>query len=240
MLVQLADCHSYVRTLHRVHIHIPSLTLAPDTALATDGYPSSTRLTTFTNYVQEESPRVLVEPGARKCWNDGRDIELIHQLCVYEDARTGTILAASDKYYAIPAVCALFNARVIDPETACNLEFVVIMAHNSMQSPVGTLLRVNILAPITVVAAIHARPGVVEQLVKSEDLIKEVREAPRALDYMDSDKLVASLPASDTRPAITALHSFKAVVKVLRETLRTDIGLDTTSVPVLGQPFLFA
>ncbi|KZP23419.1 hypothetical protein FIBSPDRAFT_455967 [Athelia psychrophila] len=36
ILVQLADCRSYVKTLHRMHIHMHSVTLVPGTALGTD------------------------------------------------------------------------------------------------------------------------------------------------------------------------------------------------------------
>ncbi|KZP23408.1 hypothetical protein FIBSPDRAFT_1014610 [Athelia psychrophila] len=180
MLVQLADCQSYMGTCRP-------------------------RLSIFLNYVQEEFPRVLVEPGARKCWNDGRaetraGIELIHQLCVYEDARAGTILAASDKYYALSAVCALFKGlkRCLDtPFSAHSLLICYVPVEHEDDRPRD---------------CVQPRDSITE-LVKSEDLIKEVREAPRALDYgLRQTRRFAlpnlKLPASDTRPAITALYSF--------------------------------
>ena len=52
-------------------MHMPSLILVPDTAMAADGDASSAKSSIFLNYVQEEFPGVLVEPVARKYWNDG-------------------------------------------------------------------------------------------------------------------------------------------------------------------------
>ncbi|KZP23411.1 hypothetical protein FIBSPDRAFT_951949 [Athelia psychrophila] len=187
MLVQLAGCWSYVKTLCRMHIHMPSPILV-GAAPAIDWVMTSTKLSIFPDYAQEEFSGTLVEPGARKCWNDGRGIELIHQLCVYEDARAGTILVASDKYYAIPAVCALFKClkRCLDTLFSAHSLLIryVPVEHEDDRPRDCVQLRLW--------AAIHARLGVVKQLVKSEDLIKEVREAPRALGYVDSDKLAAS------------------------------------------------
>ncbi|KZP23404.1 hypothetical protein FIBSPDRAFT_455407 [Athelia psychrophila] len=108
------------------------------------------------------------------------------------------------------------STMMVDSETACNLKLVETMARKqSTHPPIGTighsftaigarLLRVNVLAPITVVAAIDARLDagernsrlsscegprhVIDSItkpVKSEDLFNEVREAPRAHHNMD-------------------------------------------------------
>lgn len=154
MLVQVADCQTYVKTLHQMHLHTPCLILVPDTflsapdaALAPSGKRSvSTSL--LIEYIGEEFPGVQVESVGRRYWNDSCGLEFILQLCVEDDERAGTILAVSNKYYTLSAACALFkyaesgmNVRfaaaslriryvpvdgtmMVDPDTARNLELV--------------------------------------------------------------------------------------------------------------------
>ncbi|KAF8192659.1 muts domain V-domain-containing protein [Mycena galopus ATCC 62051] len=161
MLVQLADCQTYVKTLHQMHLHPPVLILVPDTFLsASDAAPSSM----LVEYIYEEFPGVTVEPIGRKYWNETGGLEFISQLCVEDDERAGTLLAVANKYYALSATCALFkhaetklNTRfaaaslriryvpvegtmMIDPDTARNLELVGNMSHKkSAHSLFGTL-----------------------------------------------------------------------------------------------------
>ncbi|KAJ7054753.1 muts domain V-domain-containing protein [Mycena amicta] len=145
MLVQLADCQTYVKTLHQMHLHSPALVLVPDTFLSADG---TTPTCVLVEYIFEEFPGVAIEPVGRRYWNEGGGLEFISQLCVEDDERAGTLLAATTKYYALSAACALFkyaelklNTRfaaaslriryvpvdgtmMIDPETVRNLELV--------------------------------------------------------------------------------------------------------------------
>ncbi|KAF8060865.1 muts domain V-domain-containing protein [Lyophyllum atratum] len=159
MLVQLADCQTYVKTLHQMHLHSPSLILVPDTFLSASDHPSGTsgkravNTSMLVEFIREEFPGVPLEPIGRRYWNDSGGLEFILQLCVEDDERAGTILAVSNKYYALSATCALFkhaesklNIRfasgslpiryvpvegtmMIDPDTAKNLELVGNMAH---------------------------------------------------------------------------------------------------------------
>ncbi|KAJ7353331.1 muts domain V-domain-containing protein [Mycena albidolilacea] len=161
MLVQLADCQTYVKTLHQMHLHPPVTVLVPDTFLSTSDASSPSMLV---EYIYEEFPGVPVEPIGRKYWNEINGLEFISQLCVEDDERAGTLLAVANKYYALSAVCALFkhaetklNTRfasgslriryvpvegtmMIDPDTARNLELVGNMSFKkSTHSLFGTL-----------------------------------------------------------------------------------------------------
>ncbi|TFK28344.1 hypothetical protein FA15DRAFT_678431 [Coprinopsis marcescibilis] len=115
-LVQVADCQTYVKTLHQMHLHYPSVVLVPDTfisapdsafASSAGKRPNSTSI--LVEYVKEEFPNAQIEPVGRRYWNDSGGLEFILQLCVENDERAGTILAVQDKYYALSAACALFK-----------------------------------------------------------------------------------------------------------------------------------
>ncbi|KDQ55011.1 hypothetical protein JAAARDRAFT_181849 [Jaapia argillacea MUCL 33604] len=170
ILVQLADCQTYVKTLHQMHLHSPSLIIIPDTFLGlTDAsLASSTKRSSSTSLlvrcIQEEFPGVPIETILRKYWNEKVGLEFIHQLCVEDDERAATLVAASNKYYALSAACALFkhaetklNIRytayslriryvpvegtmMIDPDTARNLELVGNMTHKKSSHSVFGLL----------------------------------------------------------------------------------------------------
>ncbi|KAJ6578861.1 muts domain V-domain-containing protein [Mycena vulgaris] len=245
MLVQLADCQTYVKTLHQMHLHPPILVLVPDTFISSSG------ASMLVEYIYEEFPGVPVEPIGRKYWNETGGLEFISQLCVEDDERAGTLLAVANKYYALSAVCALFkhaetklNTRfasaslriryvpvegtmMIDPDTARNLELVGNMSHKkSTHSLFGTinhtytamaarLLRVNILSPITAQNSIDARLDVVEELVQSEDRFTEVRAGLKPLNKMDFDKLIASLASSETKITSAAKPAAARVSQML-------------------------
>ncbi|KIO01684.1 hypothetical protein M404DRAFT_16192 [Pisolithus tinctorius Marx 270] len=159
VLVQLADCPTYVKTLHQMHIHFPVLVLVPETfvsaadaSFATSGKrPSTTSL--LVRFIMEEFQNVPIEPVARKYWNDSAGMDFITQLCVEDDERAATLVSVADRYYALSSASALFkhaeyrlNTRfatgslriryvsgqgtlMIDPETARNLELVSNIVH---------------------------------------------------------------------------------------------------------------
>ena len=69
---KLADCQTYVKTLHQMHLHSPNLVLVPDTSLTTSDTNSSKRASTslLVEYIREEFPGVQLEPVGRRYWND--------------------------------------------------------------------------------------------------------------------------------------------------------------------------
>ncbi|KAG6820131.1 hypothetical protein H0H93_005006 [Arthromyces matolae] len=203
MLVQLADCQTYVKTLHQMHLHPPSLVLVPDTFLSAPDVQSGSGGKTaslLVQFIEEEFPGARLEPVARRYWNDSAGLEFILQLCVEDDERAGTVIAVSNKYYALSATSALFkhaeskmNTRfaagslciryvpvegtmMIDPDTAKNLELVENMRYKK---------------------SAHCLFG-------TEDKYTEVRDALRAFNKMDFDKLIVSLAAQEVRVANTA------------------------------------
>ncbi|KAG7090617.1 hypothetical protein E1B28_009719 [Marasmius oreades] len=169
VLVQLADCQTYVKTLHQLHRHQPSMILVPDTFLSAQDRGRAKRTNQSTTsmlveLVREEFQGTPIETIPRKYWNEEAGLEFIQQLCVEDEERAGTILAVSNKYYALSASSALFkhaevrlNTRfasgslriryvpvegtmMIDPESAKNLELVQSMAYKkSAHSLFGAL-----------------------------------------------------------------------------------------------------
>lgn len=76
MIIQLADCQTYVKTLHQMHLHIPCVVLVPDTFLSTTDNPlahcgkRSSSTSMLVEYIRDEFPGVPLEAVGRKYWND--------------------------------------------------------------------------------------------------------------------------------------------------------------------------
>ncbi|KAG0703501.1 muts domain V-domain-containing protein [Suillus ampliporus] len=274
MLIQLSDCSTYVKTLHQMHVHPPSMILVPDTFLSSTNSSltpsasakrgaSSSSLSV--QFIREEFPQVPIEPVPRKYWNDGAGYQFIAQFCVEDDERAATLVSVTDKYYTLSAACALFkfaemrlNTRfsacslriryipvegtmMIDPETVRNLELInnqtrkksthsLFGVLNHTYTAMATrLLRTNILAPLTAQSALDARLDAVEELIHSEDKFTEIKDALKALNKMDFDKLISSVsPTSrsgcenNDQPTTTAKGAFSRVSQILN--LRTAVG----------------
>lgn len=166
ILVQLADCQTYVKTLHQLYLHSPCLILVPDTSITSGeaGSGAGSGSSLLVEYMRDEFPSVPVEVVGRKYWNSEGGLEFVSQLCVNDEERAGTILTVANKYYALSATCALFkhtesrgNTRfapaslriqytpvdgtmLVDPDTARNLELVGNLARRkSKHSLFGTM-----------------------------------------------------------------------------------------------------
>ncbi|EMD41395.1 hypothetical protein CERSUDRAFT_41819 [Gelatoporia subvermispora B] len=253
-LVQLGDCPTYVKTLHQLHLHSPSLILVPDTFFSLSDAPLASsakkhNTSLLVECLRDEFEHVAVEPVLRKYWNETAGLEFVNQLTVDDDERPATLVAVSTKYYALSALSALLkyaelrlNTRfaaaslriryvqvegtmMIDPESARNLELIENAAGkksrhslfgllNHTYTAMGArLLRVNILAPITVQAAIESRLDVVEELIQSEARFSEVKNALKALNKLDLDKLISSVSSAAAR--VTQMLQLRNVVQSL-------------------------
>ncbi|KAI0656744.1 muts domain V-domain-containing protein [Cubamyces menziesii] len=169
-LIQLADCPTYVKTLHQMHLHYPSMILVPDTffSLTDTSLPSGANnmhsTSVLVQCITDEFDGVPIEPVMRKYWNENAGLEFVNQLTVDDDERAATLVAVSNKYYALSAASALFkhaelrlNTRfasssllirytqvegtlLVDPDTARNLELVGnLSARKSTHSLFGLL-----------------------------------------------------------------------------------------------------
>ncbi|KAJ3510448.1 hypothetical protein NLJ89_g4672 [Agrocybe chaxingu] len=251
VLVQVADCQTYVKSLHQIHLHTPCLILIPDTflsasdaALAPSGKRSaSTSL--LVEYIREEFPGIQTEPVGRRYWNDAGGLEFVLQLCVEDDERAGTVLAVSNKYYALSAACALFkyaearlNTRfaagslrikyipvdgtmMIDPDTARNLELVGNIAHKkSSHSLFGVLNHTytpmaSRLLRVNLLSPITSGLSFMIELINAEDRFTYVRDALKTLNKMDFDKLIVALASSEARPTTSAKPASQRVLQIL-------------------------
>ncbi|KAJ8463218.1 hypothetical protein ONZ51_g10391 [Trametes cubensis] len=166
----LADCPTYVKTLHQMHLHYPSMILVPDTffSLTDTSLPSGANnmhsTSVLVQCITDEFDGVPIEPVMRKYWNENAGLEFVNQLTVDDDERAATLVAVSNKYYALSAASALFkhaelrlNTRfasssllirytqvegtlLVDPDTARNLELVGnLSARKSTHSLFGLL-----------------------------------------------------------------------------------------------------
>lgn len=75
-LNQLADCPTYVKTLHQMHLHYPSIVLVPDTFMSlsdvslSSGTKTPQTTTLLVQCIMDEFDGVPIEPVMRKYWSD--------------------------------------------------------------------------------------------------------------------------------------------------------------------------
>ncbi|KAJ8462533.1 hypothetical protein ONZ45_g17900 [Pleurotus djamor] len=253
ILIQLADCQTYVKTLHQMHLYFPLVILVPDTFVSTtEATPglatkNTQNMSMLVEYIREEFPYVPIESVGRKYWNDAGGLEFVDQL-----------------YYALSAACALFKyteskmntlfashslrirylpvegTLMMDPETARSLELVDSVLHkksthtlfgvlNHTYTPMAArLLRVNILSPITVPDAINARLDFVE------DLFTDTRDALKMFKKIDFDKLVSALATSEAHVTSSAKSASGRISHILN--LRNAIrGISVLEQALTGQ-----
>ncbi|PIL30772.1 hypothetical protein GSI_06940 [Ganoderma sinense ZZ0214-1] len=137
-----------------MHLHYPSIVLVPDTFMSlsdvslASGAKTPQTTTLLVQCIMDEFDGVPIEPVMRKYWSDNAGLDFVNQLMVDNDERAATLVAMSNKYYALSAASALFkhaelrlNMRfaassllirytqvegtmMIDSDTARNLELV--------------------------------------------------------------------------------------------------------------------
>ncbi|KAG8914771.1 MutS protein msh4 [Tulasnella sp. 408] len=270
ILIQLADCQTYIKTIHHIHLHHPSVIIVPNTFNAGGTSSSSAAVSSnakkqpslLLRCLQEEfEDDVAFETVGRKYFNDSAGMDFVVQLALNDDERAGKFLALGNKLSLSPSISSPSLVEVIladcdylgegtmtiDADTAVNLELVGNrLSKKSSHSLFGLLnhcftpmaarlLRVNILAPITVQSSIDARLDAVEgttrirptyergamgtivraELINTEGKYRSIKDAltQRMLKKIDLDKLVASTQANYDR-----------LLDVARETYKENVG----------------
>ncbi|KAJ1301008.1 hypothetical protein OPQ81_003431 [Rhizoctonia solani] len=84
----------------------------------------------------EFGDEVELVPIPRKYWNDNDGLDVVNRLIIDNGEKPGTILALSNKYYALSAVSALFKFV----ETRMNTTFAPRSVRISFRSPEGTMM----------------------------------------------------------------------------------------------------
>ncbi|KAI0307402.1 muts domain V-domain-containing protein [Multifurca ochricompacta] len=217
MLIQLADCQTYVKTLHQMHLHNPSLILVPDTFLSlkiTWG-----RLEFVSQLcVQDEERAATILAVSRKYYA----LSAASAMFKYAEIKLNTQFASGSLRIRFVPVD---GTMLIDPETARNLEIVDNVGnaksphslfgvlHHCSTAMARRLLRASLLAPVT---------GMPQQLVQSEDRFTEVKDAFKHLCKVDIDKLISSLAANEAHEASSARTASSRVTQMLnlRDILR--------------------
>ena len=67
--LQLSDLPTYVKTLHQMHIHYPSLVLVPDTFISPHS-SADAKASLLIDCIEDEFEDVPIEPVKRKYWNE--------------------------------------------------------------------------------------------------------------------------------------------------------------------------
>ncbi|KAG1741768.1 muts domain V-domain-containing protein [Suillus paluster] len=172
MLIQLSDCSTYVKTLHQMHVHPPSVILVPDTFISSTNAsltssasakrgPSSSSLSV--QFIREEFPQVPIEPVPRKYWNDSAGYQFIAQFCVEDDERAATLVSVTDKYYTLSAACALFKfveTRLNTRFSACSLRIRYIPVEGTMMIDPETVRNLELINNQTRKKSTHSLFGV--------------------------------------------------------------------------------
>jgi len=93
MLFQIADCQTYVKTLHHLELYPPQTILMPESAFGGRSDQDSLLLRSL----QDEYEHVPIEPVARRCWNDAAGHDFVNQLCADDDERAAILVAIATK-----------------------------------------------------------------------------------------------------------------------------------------------
>ncbi|KAG9126082.1 MutS protein msh4 [Ceratobasidium sp. 392] len=227
VLFQIPDCqtcrrHAFITPA----VHNPSAILVPDTFMpmeASNKQTSSLLVDTMQEEFGEDGVTEFV-PVARKYWNDQNGLEAINRLIINDGEKAGTLVAVSNKYYALSAAGALFKyvetrmntiftlhslrisyrsvegTMMIDCETARNLELVQSNTVRKSKNSLFGLLNHTFTPMAHRQDAIDRRLDVVQELVNDEEKYTAIRDALKTVKKIDLDKLIAQLTTSENRP----------------------------------------
>ncbi|CAE7201529.1 unnamed protein product, partial [Rhizoctonia solani] len=136
VIFQIPDCQTYVKTLHHLRLHNPSMILVPDTFLPIEP-TSKSKVSPLVESINDEfGDEAEIVPIPRKYWNDNDGLDVVNRLIIDNGEKPGTILALSKKYYALSAASALFKFV----ETRMNTTYAPRSVRISFRSPEGTMM----------------------------------------------------------------------------------------------------
>ncbi|CAE6372632.1 unnamed protein product [Rhizoctonia solani] len=136
VIFQIPDCQTYVKTLHHLRLYNPSSVLVPDTFLPIEP-TSKSKISPLVESIRDElGDDFDLVPIPRKYWNDSDGLDVINRFIIDNGEKPGTILALSNKYYALSATSALFKFV----ETRMNTTFAPRSVRISFRSPEGTMM----------------------------------------------------------------------------------------------------
>ncbi|GAB1520408.1 MutS protein msh4 [Rhizoctonia solani] len=136
VIFQIHDCQTYIKTLHHLRIYNPSSILVPDTFLPIEP-ASKSKISPLVESIRDEfEDDVDLVPIPRKYWNDGDGLDVVNHLIIDNGEKPGTLLALSNKYYALSATSALFKFV----EIRMNTTFAPRSVRISFRSPEGTMM----------------------------------------------------------------------------------------------------
>nr|VWO97153.1 YL1_C domain-containing protein [Ganoderma boninense] len=212
-----------------MHLHYPSIVLVPDTFMSLSDVslasvaktPQTTTL--LVQCIMDEFDGVPIEPVMRKYWSDNAGLDFVNQLMVDNDERAATLVAVSNKYYALSAASALFkhaelrlNVRfaassllirytqvegtmMIDSDTARNLELV---GNLSVRKSAHSLFGYLASSEVREVSSSKIASAKVSQILNLRNIVQSLPRLAKALEGSRSQLLqIIAEMISDARLA---------------------------------------
>ncbi|WRT66511.1 uncharacterized protein IL334_003470 [Kwoniella shivajii] len=219
--LKLADTTFHYKTIHHLDLH-PPCTIVVQEAPFTTGKRGHDPTSSPSDLVQALEEHFMLDCVSlpRDCWNHDRGLSYLSALGVDDNLKTSTLMACSDKYYALAATCALFQyleakeglyypdsslkvsyiasegTMFIDMETVRNLELVTnTLTHKSGNTLFGLLNHCatpmgSRLLRGNILLPSNVRDTIDGRLDASPDRLKAIHRGIERLGRTDLDKLI--------------------------------------------------
>ncbi|TKA26267.1 hypothetical protein B0A50_05046 [Salinomyces thailandicus] len=228
VLSQISDSQTYVRTVHKLTVYSPSITLIVSTA----ANPKSKMFSIIEDSLADIDSNITLLD--RRYWAETTGIEYIQQLAFADDVES-IKTAVNGKYYSVCCFAAVLKfaelgmykvfpprslrikyepsegSMMIDLSTIRSLELVqnlhtaksrdcLFGLLNETRTPMGSrLLRSNILQPLTNPDTLNTRYDALEELSTKEEMFFAVRQALKS--FLDVDKILTQLILVPLQPS---------------------------------------